>query len=241
MHYLIIGGSGGLGQSLLAHYATELAQGNLDKLSAISRQPKPANLDARVTWHQVSGDLFSYQQVFAQLEADNSVLHGVVSTIGWLHQDDWQPERRIEALDETQLNAYFAVNATLPIMLLQGLKPLLAKKEPAFVAQLGAKVGSISDNQLGGWYGYRASKAALNMLFKTAAIEFKRTHKKLSLAVIHPGTTDTELSKPFQQRIKDGKLYSAEQSAQRIAKVINSLKPADSGGFWFWDGTALPY
>lgn len=241
MHYLIIGASGGLGQALLAHYTQELAEGKITQLSAISRQAKPADVDGIVSWHQVEGDLGSYQQVFAELEAGQAVLHGVVSTIGWLHQGDWQPERRVEALDEAQLNAYFSVNATLPIMLLQGLKPLLAKKEPAFVAQLGAKVGSISDNQLGGWYGYRASKAALNMLFKTAAIEFKRTHKRLSLAVIHPGTTDTELSKPFQQRIADGKLYSAEQSAERIAKVIRSLQPSDSGGFWFWDGSPLPY
>ncbi|MCC5879970.1 MAG: SDR family NAD(P)-dependent oxidoreductase [Idiomarina sp.] len=241
MHYLIIGASGGLGQALLQHYAKSLAQGELTQLSAMSRQARPAGLDDTISWYQVNGDLSDYQQVFTQLEAEQAVLHGVVSTIGWLHQGDWQPERRIEALDEAQLNAYFAVNATLPIMLLQGLKPILARKEPAFVAQLGAKVGSISDNQLGGWYGYRASKAALNMLFKTAAIEFKRTHKKLSLAVIHPGTTDTELSKPFQQRIADGKLFSAEQSAARIAQVINNLDPSDSGGFWFWDGSRLPY
>lgn len=241
MHYLIIGAGGGLGRALLDLYTEQMAQGKLTQLSAISRQAKPENLADGIKWFEVSGDLASYQAVFAELAADKVVLHGVTSSIGWLHQGDWQPERRIEALDEAQLNHYFAVNATLPIMLLQGLKPLLAKKEPAFVAQLGAKVGSISDNQLGGWYGYRASKAALNMLFKTAAIEFRRTHKQLSLAVIHPGTTDTELSQPFQQRIADGKLYTPEQSAQRIAAVIAGLDPAQSGGFWFWDGSPLPY
>lgn len=241
MHYLIIGAGGGLGRALLGHYTEQLEQGELTCLSAVSRQAKPDELADDIDWFEVSGDLASYQDVFAQLAADEAELHGVVSTIGWLHEGDWQPERRIEALDEAQLNHYFAVNATLPIMLLQGLKPLLAKKESAFVAQLGAKVGSISDNQLGGWYGYRASKAALNMLFKTAAIELRRTHKQLSLAVIHPGTTDTELSQPFQQRIADGKLYTPEQSAQRIAAVIAGLQPAQSGGFWFWDGTPLPY
>lgn len=241
MHYLIIGATGGLGQALLTYYNQALEHGDIERLSAISRQPKPPALPDSIDWYQVDGSLKGYQQVFERFASDNRTLDGVISTIGWLHQGDWQPERRIEALNEAQLNEYFAINATLPIMLLQGLKPLLPKKSPAFVVQLGAKVGSISDNELGGWYGYRASKAALNMLFKTAAIEFRRTHKQLSLAVIHPGTTDTELSKPFQERIAKGKLYTAEQSAARIAKVIADLEPKDSGGFWFWDGSKLPY
>lgn len=241
MHALIIGAAGGIGRALLDQQIAAQAQGQIDQLFAVSRQPKPSDIPAAVEWFQVDGTLQGYQQAFQDLESRDIKLHHIISTIGWLHQGDWGPERRIEALNEAQLAEYFAVNASLPILILQALKPLLPKNEPAVVAQLGAKVASISDNHLGGWYGYRASKAALNMLFKTAAIEFKRTHKQLCLAVIHPGTTDTELSKPFQQRIADDSLFTPELSAQRILAVIANLSPEQSGGFWFWDGKALPY
>lgn len=236
MQLVIIGAGGGVGAALVDYYSDRAEQ-----VEAISRQGPPAALPANVNWHQVEGDLQEYKTLFNTWAAQDRVIDGFISTIGWLHDDTWQPERRIEALDTEQLQAYFAVNATLPIMLLQAAKPLLRKDTTAFYVQLGAKVGSISDNYLGGWYGYRASKAALNMLFKTAAIEFRRTHKKLSLAVIHPGTTDTDLSEPFQGRIRDDKLYTPEQTAARIATVAAGLKPSESGGFWFWDGTALPY
>ena len=236
MHLAIIGSSGGLGQALLAHYADRV-----DRIEAVSRQPAPTQLPDNVRWHQVAGELDDYQTLLAQWQHDGLCLQGVISTIGWLHNDEHQPERRLESLEAEQLQQYFLVNATLPLMLLKWLKPLLPTQESAFVAQLGAKVGSIGDNRLGGWYGYRGSKAALNMFYKTAAIELRRTHAQLSLAVIHPGTTDTALSAPFQKRIAAGKLYSPQQSATRIAKVIADLQPKDSGGFWFWDGTQLPY
>lgn len=236
MQLVIIGAGGGVGAALVDYYS-ECAE----RVDAISRQGPPPGLPTTVHWHQVDGELQEYKTLFSKWAEEKRVIDGFISTIGWLHDDNWQPERRIEALDTEQLQAYFAVNATLPVMLLQVAKPLLRKDTEAFYVQLGAKVGSISDNHLGGWYGYRASKAALNMLFKTAAIEFRRTHKKLILAVIHPGTTDTSLSEPFQARIRDDKLYTPEQTVERIATVIAGLKPSDSGGFWFWDGTALPY
>lgn len=236
MQLVIMGAGGGVGAAMVEYYS-----GYADRVDAISRQGPPAGLPQHVHWHQIDGELHEYETLFNGWADEKRAIDGFISTIGWLHSDHWQPERRIESLSAEQLQAYFAVNATLPIMLLQAAKPLLRKKSPTFYVQLGAKVGSISDNHLGGWYGYRASKAALNMLFKTAAIEFRRTHKKLSLAVIHPGTTDTALSEPFQARIRDDKLYTPQQTAERIARVIDGLKPSESGGFWFWDGTALPY
>jgi NAD(P)-dependent dehydrogenase (short-subunit alcohol dehydrogenase family) len=127
------------------------------------------------------------------------------------------------------------------VSLLQWMKPYLPTKQSCFWVQLSAKVGSISDNQLGGWYSYRASKAALNMLLKTAAIELARSHKQLTIAAIHPGTTDTQLSKPFQGRLSADKLFTPAMSAARIAQVIDSLEPAMSGALWHWDGTRLPY
>lgn len=241
----VFGANGGLGIALIEAY---LLREPLAKILAVGRGPCPAELaqHGQVEWQQNSLSELDLQQLAQQWQQQGLQLHGILSTIGWLHQQhpehgDWQPERRIEQLNEAQLLEYFRVNAILPALILKEMKPLLVKKEPAFVAQLGAKVGSIGDNELGGWYGYRAAKAALNMLYKTAAIEFKRTHKQLSIAVIHPGTTDTALSKPFQSRLPADKLFSAEQSADRIWDVIAQLQPSTSGGFWFWDGKPLPW
>ena len=153
--------------------------------------------------------------------------------VDWLQVEDYSAEQ-LQAL-LPQLQQPNVVISTL------GLLGLLPKKSACIWAQLSAKVGSISDNYLGGWYSYRASKAALNMLLKTAAVELKRTHKQLCIAAIHPGTTDTPLSEPFQQRLAADKLYTPAQSAQRIAAVIEQLNAENSGGFWHWDGAPLPY
>ncbi|RUO20955.1 short-chain dehydrogenase [Aliidiomarina iranensis] len=260
----VFGANGGLGQALIQEYfennpeACVLAVGRgqcpeplHNSLQAenfsIVEQTEDSEIEinpGRLIWFRNSLSEASLQALFATWAKADIQLSGVLSTIGWLHQENeqhgnWQPERRIESLNEAQLLEYFRVNAILPALILQHAKPLLPKKEPSFVIQLGAKVGSISDNHLGGWYGYRSSKAALNMLYKTAAIEFKRTHKQLCIGVIHPGTTDTELSKPFQERLPADKLYSAAESAERIWAVINGLSAKDTGGFWFWDGEPL--
>ncbi|MCH8493622.1 MAG: SDR family NAD(P)-dependent oxidoreductase [Idiomarina sp.] len=241
----VFGAGGGLGLALIEEY---LKRNSNTQVLAVSRSACPPELagNERVQWQQTELTEQKLQALTEHWQQQDIVLHGVLSTIGWLHQQhaeygDWQPERRIEQLNEAQLMEYFRINAILPALILKAVKPLLPKKEASFVVQLGAKVGSISDNQLGGWYGYRASKAALNMLYKNAAIEFKRTHKQLCIGVIHPGTTDTELSKPFQERLPADKLYSAQLSAERICNVIDNLTPSDSGGFWFWDGESLPW
>lgn len=241
----VFGAGGGLGIALIQEC---LARYPEMPILAVSRSKCPAEFASheQIQWQQTELTEESLSDLVANWQQRNVKLRGVLSTIGWLHQTDtehgeWQPERRIEQLNEAQLLEYFRVNAILPSLILKAVKPLLPKKEASWVIQLGAKVGSIGDNHLGGWYGYRASKAALNMLFKNAAIEFKRTHKQLCIGVIHPGTTDTELSKPFQERLPADKLYSAQLSAERICNVIDNLTPSDSGGFWFWDGELLPW
>ena len=107
-------------------------------------------------------------------------------------------------------------------------------------AAISARVGSISDNRLGGWYSYRASKAALNMLLKTAAIELGRTRKELVVLGLHPGTVDTGLSKPFQSNVSEGKLFTPEQSAQYLLEVIDGVTPEHSGSVLAWDAQTVP-
>ncbi|SFR50897.1 NAD(P)-dependent dehydrogenase, short-chain alcohol dehydrogenase family [Pseudidiomarina maritima] len=230
MQVLIIGAGGGVGRALVQYYHDQGAT-----VQALSRQ-QPPHLPGH--WIQVTDYTeTSLQRILPQLKQPDIV----ISTLGILHTDDFMPEKRLADVNWQQLQQTFYVNAALPILLLQQLLPILPKKQACVWAQLSAKVGSITDNYLGGWYSYRSSKAALNMLLKTASVELKRTHKQLCLAAIHPGTTDTALSAPFQQRLPADKLYTPAQSAERIAAVINQLTAEDSGGFWHWDGSPLPY
>lgn len=230
---VIFGAGGGLGQALVSYY---VARG--DAVVAVSRQAPATESDAQ--WVQVAGyEAEHLGAVTAYIEGQ--VISGVISTLGTLYDDHFMPEKRLDELDAEHMLRSYYVNAVLPLALLQWMKPYLPSKQPCFWVQLSAKVGSITDNHLGGWYSYRASKAALNMLLKTAAIELARSHKQLTVAAIHPGTTDTQLSKPFQGRLSADKLYSPGLSAGRIAAVIERLEPASSGGLWHWDGTRLAY
>lgn len=161
-------------------------------------------------------------------------LHLVISALGILHQDGAKPEKGLAQLTLASMQASFATNTFAPILLLKHLLPLL-RKQPSTFAALSARVGSIGDNRLGGWYSYRASKAALNQLLHTASIELKRLNQASTVLAIHPGTTDTELSQPFQANVPEGQLFEPAFSAERIIEVVGAHGPADSGSFWDWD------
>lgn len=167
-------------------------------------------------------------------------LHLVISTLGILHQGGARAEKSLAQLDLAGLQASFATNAFAPILLLKHLLPLL-RKGPATFAALSARVGSIGDNRLGGWYSYRASKAALNQLLHTASIELKRLNPAATVLALHPGTTDTALSRPFQANVPAEKLFEPAFAAQRILEQIERLGPSRSGGFWAWDGEPIEW
>ena len=119
--------------------------------------------------------------------------------------------------------------------------PLFRHDERSILAAISAKVGSIGDNQLGGWYGYRASKAALNMFMRNIAIEYRRTSPRTIAVVLHPGTTDTRLSQPFQKNVPAEKLFSVDRTVTQLLEVIENLEEGDSGQFFSWDGSPLPW
>ncbi len=167
-------------------------------------------------------------------------LHLVISTLGILHQDGATAEKALSQLSLAGLQTTFATNAFAPILLLKHLLPLL-RKQPATFAALSARVGSIGDNRLGGWYSYRASKAALNQLLHTAGIELKRLNPASTVLAIHPGTTDTQLSKPFQAKVPEDQLFEPAFSAERILEVIGTHGPEDSGSFWAWDNQPIDW
>ncbi|MBD9397546.1 SDR family NAD(P)-dependent oxidoreductase [Pseudomonas sp. PDM11] len=182
----------------------------------------------------------SLEAVAREIRKECEHLHLVISTLGILHQDGATAEKALSQLSLASLQATFATNAFAPILLLKHLLPLL-RKQPATFAALSARVGSIGDNRLGGWYSYRASKAALNQLLHTAGIELQRLNPASTVLAIHPGTTDTQLSKPFQAKVPEVQLFEPAFSAERILEVIGTHGPDESGSFWAWDNQPIDW
>ena len=165
----------------------------------------------------------------------------VIYCVGVLHDGNFQPEKSVRQLEADRLLRSFQVNAIGASLLAKHLLPLLKHEQANVLAAVSAKIGSIGDNRLGGWYGYRASKAALNMLMKTAAIEYSRKSPSTIIALLHPGTTDTRLSQPFQRGVPPEKLFPVERTVSQLMTVIDGLESSDSGEFFNWDGSRLPW
>ena len=168
-------------------------------------------------------------------------LHLVVNCVGILHEGEVKPEKSLKQLKQENLLRYFQVNSIGAVLLAKHLLPLLRHGDHNVLATISAKIGSIEDNRLGGWYGYRASKAALNMFMRSTAIEFSRKSPNTIVVVLHPGTTDTQLSQPFQKSVPSEKLFSVERTVTQLLSVIKNLTLGNSGEFFSWDGSRLPY
>jgi len=176
-----------------------------------------------------------------KIKIETAALHTVINCIGVLHEGAMQPEKSLRQLNSEQLMRYFQVNSIGAVLLAKHLQPLLKHGDRATFATISAKVGSISDNHLGGWYGYRASKAALNMFMRTVALEYRRTCPRAIVITLHPGTTDTQLSRPFQRNVPPEKLFSTERTVQQLLTVLDQLQESDSGEFFSWNGDRLPW
>ncbi|OCX25416.1 SDR family NAD(P)-dependent oxidoreductase [Pseudomonas graminis] len=243
-HVLICGASRGIG---LALCAALLARDDVTQVWGVSRNASTSSELAALAERygqrlkRVDCDARNEQSLEALVSetlAGRDHLHLVISALGILHQDGAKPEKGLAQLTLASLQASFGTNTFAPILLLKHLLPLL-RKQPSTFAALSARVGSIGDNRLGGWYSYRASKAALNQLLHTASIELKRLNPASTVLAIHPGTTDTELSRPFQGNVPEGQLFEPAFSADRILEVVGAHGPADSGTFWAWDDTPI--
>jgi NAD(P)-dependent dehydrogenase (short-subunit alcohol dehydrogenase family) len=183
----------------------------------------------------------SIDALAAKLAEQGVRLNLVINAAGLLHGVGVAPEKKIEDLELDALQQVFAVNAFGPALLLRALRPLLARDGKSVFAAISARVGSIGDNRLGGWYAYRASKSALNQLMKTASIELRRRNRNVILACLHPGTTDTALSRPFQANVPEEKLFPVQRSSEYLLEVIEGLTAEDSGGFFAWDGSSIDW
>jgi NAD(P)-dependent dehydrogenase (short-subunit alcohol dehydrogenase family) len=178
---------------------------------------------------------------FTGLQAQGIKLNMLISCIGLLQGEGARAEKSLGQVTLEGLQASFARNAFAPILLLRHSLPLLRGNHPCRVAMLSARVGSIGDNRLGGWYSYRAAKAALNQLLRSASIELQRLNPQSCVLSLHPGTTDTELSRPFQANVPADKLFTSEYSAACLLAVIESKIPADSGSFWDWNNQPIEW
>lgn len=220
---VVIGASGGIGAALL--HAIDRSDRFLATIP-FSRKSTPA-LDLRIESSIVD---------CARHIVSIGVPRLIIDATGILHGEGLQPEKSWRELDPQQLADAFAVNATGPALLMKHFLPLLPKEGKSIFATLSARVGSIGDNRLGGWYGYRASKAALNQFVRTAAVELRRSRREAVCVALHPGTVDTRLSSPF---VKSGlDVQSPEDAAQRVLAVLDRLGPGESGAFF--DSHAIP-
>ena len=246
-HALVTGASSGIG---LAMVGDLLATQSVAKVHAVSRKaetfPTLLALQARHPGrlNLTSADLSTKDGVAlvaARVSEVSDSLHLVVNCAGLLHARGLRPERSLTNLDQDTLADVFALNAFAPVLLARALLPQLGHGGPLVLASLSARIGSIGDNHLGGWYAYRASKAALNQLMRTLSIEWRRTHPQAICVLLHPGTVDTPLSKPFQGRVPAAQLSTPDVAARALLQIIAGLTPADSGRFISWDGTDIPW
>ncbi len=235
---LVTGASGGIGSALVDALLTHP---RLGRLHAVSREAVARDDPRLIAQRRDLTEPGGPEALGDALEGQP--LHLVINTLGMLHDDTAgiAPEKKLDDLDGEALTRLFQVNAAAPALLLKALAPSLKGRHPALVGSLSARVGSIDDNRLGGWYAYRASKAAHNMLMKTAAVELRRLNPNLCVICLHPGTTDTELSAPFQARVPEGKLFTPAFVAARLLEVLSRRSPADSGSFRDWNDEPIPW
>ncbi|HCP00064.1 MAG: hypothetical protein CL573_01655 [Alphaproteobacteria bacterium] len=234
LNVAVAGATGGIGKALCAQL---VAMPSVNRLYSLSRVQ---NADA----NSIYFDLTVESSIAAAAEAikdSAGVLHLVVVATGVLHDGaTFQPEKNWRGINPENFERAFRVNATGPALVAKYFLPLLARDRKVAFAALSARVGSISDNDLGGWYAYRASKAALSMLIRGLSIELARRSPDALCVGLHPGTVDTGLSTPFQSNVPRESLFSPDYASARLLEVLDALTAADTGGVFAWDGARIP-
>ncbi len=236
MRCAVFGASGGIGAAVVRQLA---ARDDVEVVFAGSRRGAVPQGPRIAPFQFDAMDEIALTQVVAGF---GGTLDRVLVTTGRLTRADGSgPEKALRQLTPAALAEQFADNAIVPAMIARAVQASMPRDRASVFAALSARVGSIGDNRLGGWHAYRASKAALNMLMRTIAIEWARTHPHAAVAALHPGTVATALSAPFQRGVAADQLFTPDASAAALLRVVDGLTPADSGGFFAWDGTPIPF
>ena len=233
MRAAVIGAGGGIGAALVALLGGDE---RFEAIHALSRNPGAIHGGSVIPGRIDIGDDAS---IAAAAQAIPEPLDLVIVATGMLHEGARRPERALRELGAAWLARSYAINTIGPTLVLRSFTPLLRRDGRSTIAALSARVGSISDNRSGGWYGYRASKAALNMVVRCAAIELGRTRPNAVCVALHPGTVDTPLSEPFQRGVSAERLFTPAYAAQRLLSVLDGLTPRESGRCFAWDGSEI--
>ena len=235
MKIVITGGSGAIGGAFVDRLA---ARPDVETITATYHRNLPDVEHPKVSWQRLD---LSDEAAIRDWAAPMGEIDWLINAAGILHTGAQGPEKTVRHIDPAFFLHSMSINTLPALLLAKHLHTRFRHGRPAVFASVSAKVGSIEDNRLGGWFSYRASKAALNMCLKTLAIEWRRTLPNVSVAALHPGTTDSALSKPFQHNVPPQQLFTPEQSVDYLLKVLDGLEPGQSGQFLAFDGEILPW
>ena len=235
---IVIGASSGIAKAFIKQQSQRYPDAQIITVSRQGDAPAP-EVDVHYRCDYSSAGI---ADIAEKMRAGDYTVPSITVFNGILHNDEiGMPEKRLEDINLEYSRSLFDTNTLLPMQWLQALLPLMKSKKPCIFTALSARVGSISDNRLGGWYSYRASKAALNMMFKSAAVELARRAKNVKLLLFHPGTTDTQLSEPFQANVPEDKLFSPEFVAQQLSDIQSQLTPDGSASYLDWQGQSISW
>ncbi|WP_375458673.1 SDR family NAD(P)-dependent oxidoreductase [uncultured Enterovirga sp.] len=232
---VVVGASGGIGRALVSHL---VRKAGFEVVHVLSRSGTDLGPGTRAGTLDITNEA-SIAATAARIGAAGIPVGLTIVATGLLHGPELRPEKAWRELDADRLAESFRVNAIGPALVAKHLLPLMPRGGKAVFAALSARVGSIGDNRLGGWYGYRASKAALNQLIRTLAVELARSRPDAICIGLHPGTVDTGLSRPFQAGVPAEHLFTPDDAADRLLEVIEAATPRDSGAVLAWDGSTV--
>jgi NAD(P)-dependent dehydrogenase (short-subunit alcohol dehydrogenase family) len=235
MNIAIIGASGAIGRAFVKHFSTF---DHVRCIYAFSRSGCLFEAPKVVSGHINLTDENSIMAA-AQTAGRNSLLDLIIVSTGILSEDEIKPEKSLRDISTGNFEKLFAVNTIGPALVMKYFLPLLQKNTRSVFAAISARLGSISDNHLGGWYSYRASKAALNMLIKNASIEMSRRSGHSIVVGLHPGTVDSNLSKNFQKNVMPDKLFTPDYTVDMMTDVLGALTPQDTGKCFAYDGKEI--
>lgn len=234
-HIAVLGSSGAIGRAVILQLSANFPDA---RIYAFSRQPQQ---DLPSSVQSISIDYTNEDSIkqAAQVLQEGEVFSMVFVATGLLHAEGMMPEKSLQDLTGDNMLASYQANTVFPALVAKYFSPKLDSKSRSWFAVLSARVGSITDNRLGGWTSYRAAKAALNMVIKNASIEIGRFNKQAVVVGLHPGTVDSALSKPFQANVPKEKLFTPDFAATQLLKVLKGLKPESGGACYAWDGTRI--